>query len=592
MAKQHRKLDRTVELENLRSRLEELEQTLDAIRSGEVDALIVNGPNGDHVYSLKGAEQPYRAFIEQMHEGAVTLDASGTVLYCNMRFAEMVGLPLEKVIGTSVLPHVAEGDRALAARMIGELGTSTANVMMAGGGWGKVFPVRFSVSPLDPGDGQEVVTRALVVTDLTEQHERKQLTEALAKLRANQKELQAQYEEVDRTRKALEAANASKDDFLAALSHELRTPLTPVLLTANALAVDPGVPAELRGDLEMIKRNVELEARLIDDLLDLTRIARGKMQISPRPADLHEILLSALDICMADTEAKRLRFVTELKAKHHWTSVETVRLQQVFWNLIRNAVKFTPGTGTITIRTRNVGAHGGKGGKAKDRGQETIVVTVEDEGIGMERDALGRIFNAFEQGSGLINRRFGGLGLGLSISRRLVELHGGRIEAASAGVGKGATLTVTLPTIGAPSRHAKKDKPAARRSGRALRILLVEDHEDTRRNMTRLLSALKHTVVAAENAAAALREAAAGRFDLVVSDIGLPDESGLELMRKLRTRHRLTGICLSGYGMEEDIARSREAGFSEHLTKPINFERLEQAIAEATRGKPGSRSGA
>jgi CheY-like chemotaxis protein len=210
----------------------------------------------------------------------------------------------------------------------------------------------------------------------------------------------------------------------------------------------------------------------------------------------------------------------------------------------------------------------------------------------MERDALGRIFNAFEQGSGLINRRFGGLGLGLSISRRLVELHGGKIEAASAGVGKGATLTVTLPTIGAPSRHAKKDKPAARRSGRALRILLVEDHEDTRRNMTRLLSALKHTVVAAENAAAALREAAARRFDLVVSDIGLPDESGLELMRKLRTRHRLTGICLSGYGMEEDIARSREAGFSEHLTKPINFERLEQAIAEATRGKPGSRSGA
>lgn len=576
MAKRSEKNPQHLQLRNLRARLAELEDTLSAIRSGEVDALIVNGPRGNQVYSLKGAEQPYRAFIEQMHEGAVTVDLAGMILYCNRRFAEMLGMPLERVIGGNILHHVAPDDRPLARSLIADTEAGNANLMILPiGGKGerpRPLPVRFAVSPLDAG-GEDAEARALVVTDLTEHHERKMLSEALEKLQISRAELQTQYEEVQATRKALEAASAAKDEFLAALSHELRTPLTPVLLTANAMAVDPSLPEELRSDLEMIRRNVELEARLIDDLLDLTRITRGKLQISPRPADLHDILATALDICQSDTAAKRLRFVTRLKATRHHISAETVRIQQVFWNLIRNAVKFTPASGTITVATKNQRAARGM--------PPAVVITVTDTGIGISADARKRIFNAFEQGSVEINRQFGGLGLGLTITRQLVELHGGTIAVDSRGPGRGSIFTVTLPTIPAPSKLHAPDQPPPARNGRSLRILLVEDHDDTRRNMMRLLTALHHTVFPAHNAATALRQASKETFDLVVSDIGLPDESGLDLMKKLRSRHNLTGICLSGYGMEDDIVRSREAGFSEHLTKPINFQRLEQAIDQA-----------
>jgi PAS domain S-box-containing protein len=564
---------KTAEVLDLRARLAELEDTLNAIRSGEVDALIVNGPNGDQVYSLKGAEAPYRAFIEHMHEGAVTLDEDATILYCNKRFADMVGVPLERVIGVSLLPHVLEEHRPLAASLIKDSLPGTGNVTLVPT-TGDPIPVRFSVNPLgDDAGGDGGTTRCVVVTDLTEQHERRMLSEALQKLQASQAELQKQYQEVQAVRAALEQAGAAKDEFLAALSHELRTPLTPVLLTANAMAVDPSLPAELRSDLEMIRRNVELESRLIDDLLDLTRITRGKLQITHKPVDLHDTLLLALDICRADTAAKGVRFVTRLDATFHYVSAEAVRLQQVFWNLVRNAVKFTPGPGTITVTTKNV----------RRNGKETpeIVVTVRDTGIGITRAAMGKIFNAFEQGSSEVTRRFGGLGLGLTISKRLVDLHGGQIEAESEGSNKGSTFTVTLPTIHAPVQGTVADGKSRSKPIRPLRILLVEDHDDTRRNMTRLLTALNHTVISAHDAASALAQAAAEAFDLVVSDIGLPDESGLELMKKLRTRHGLRGICLSGYGMEEDIARSIAAGFSEHLTKPINFERLENAIAAA-----------
>jgi PAS domain S-box-containing protein len=560
------------EVLDLRARLAELEDTLNAIRSGEVDALIVNGPNGAQVYSLKGAEAPYRAFIEHMHEGAVTLSDDATVLYCNKRFADMLGMPLERVIGGSLLPHVLEAHRPLAASLIRDSLPATGNVTLVPAS-GDPIPVRFSVNPLNEVGDDGDTTRCLVVTDLTEQHERRMLAEALQKLQASQAELQKQYQEVQAVRTALEQASAAKDEFLAALSHELRTPLTPVLLTANAMAVDPSLPAALRSDLDMIRRNVELESRLIDDLLDLTRITRGKLQITPKPVDLHETLTLALDICRADTAAKGLRFVTRLDATFHYVSAESVRLQQVFWNLIRNAVKFTPGPGTITVTTQNV----------RRRGDETpeIIVTVSDTGIGISKDAMGKIFNAFEQGSADVTRRFGGLGLGLAISKRLVDLHGGRIEVQSEGKDQGATFTVTLPTIQAPLRASVSDGKMTVKPMRPLRILLVEDHDDTRRNMTRLLTALNHTVISAHDAASALKQAAAEAFDLVVSDIGLPDESGLELMKKLRSRHGLRGICLSGYGMEEDIARSMAAGFLEHLTKPINFERLENAIAAA-----------
>jgi PAS domain S-box-containing protein len=568
---------------DLRARLEELEATLAAIRSGEVDALIVNGPNGDQVYSLKGAEQPYREFIERMGEGAVTVEPDGTILYCNQRFADMIQKPLERLISTNLLDYAATDDKGTVETMVTgkEPASSTVYLQMKKG---KLLPVQMAVSMLESaGSG----VRCVVFTDLTEQHQRRTLAEALARVQANQAQLQKQNEELQAARAALEAANAAKDEFLAALSHELRTPLTPVLLTANAIAVDPSFPKELRNDAEMIRRNVELEARLIDDLLDLTRITRGKLQITPRTTDLHETLQLALDICQADTAAKRVRFVTRLDATFHHVSGEMVRLQQIFWNLIRNAVKFTPATGEITVTTRNArpaNNDGGEGSRTPD-----VIVSITDTGIGIEKAALERIFDAFEQGSGEITRRFGGLGLGLTISKRLVELHKGTISVQSRGENKGATFEVRFPTVAMAVGDQDRPSTTLQRKVPPLRILLVEDHDDTRRNMTRLLTALGHTVISAHDAGAALSQAATERFDLVVSDIGLPDESGLVLMTKLREKYGLKGICLSGYGMEEDVARSMAAGFSEHLTKPINFERLEGAIASLAVGKSSTR---
>jgi PAS domain S-box-containing protein len=553
----------SIELLDLRARFAELESTLNAIRSGEVDALIVNGPQGDQVYSLKGAEQPYREFIEQMGDGAVTLDAAATILYCNRRFADMVGMPLERVIGSSFLERIAGLDRAQVGEMLSGSRRVSANFQLLIGKKGMFLPVRIAISTMESAEGD---VRCVVVTDLTEQKERAAVQDALAKLQQSQAELQQQYKEVQEVRQKLENANAAKDEFLAALSHELRTPLTPVLLTVNAIATDPALPPELREDLEMIRRNVELEARLIDDLLDLTRVTRGKLQVARQRVDLHEVLQLALDICQSDRAAKQLTFTYAMNAADHIVSADPVRLQQIFWNLIRNAVKFTPPGGSVAISTRN---NDGK-----------IVIDVADTGIGIPHASIGHIFDAFDQGSTDTNRRFGGLGLGLTITRRLVELHGGTITATSPGPARGATFTITLPVIATPAPAAATPPVDHAPATRSLRILLVEDHEDTRRNMARLLSALDHSVVTAQNSAAALQEAGTHSFDLVISDIGLPDESGLELMRKLRQRHGLTGICLSGYGMEEDIARAREAGFVEHLTKPINFERLESVLAQ------------
>ena len=559
---------------DLRLRLAELEATLGAIRSGEVDALIVNGPNGDQVYSLKGAEQPYRAFIERMGEGAVTIDSRGTILYCNQRFADMLEMPLQRVISTSFFDYLLKAERPVVAAMLADKAPGAANFSLHSKKR-KNLPVRIAMCVLeDVAEG----THCAVVTDLTEQQERKVLSEAIEKLQVNQVELEKQYHEVQAIRAKLEDVNAAKDEFLAALSHELRTPLTPVLLTANALAVDSTLPPALRSDVETIRRNVELEARLIDDLLDITRITCGKLKIIPQPTDIHETIVRALDICEADTVAKPLKFTRKYNAKEFFVNADAVRLQQIFWNLLRNAVKFTPDGGIIVVSTKN---RASKSKKGAPKPPPEIIITVRDTGIGIAKKDIHRIFNAFEQGSGEITRRFGGRGLGLTITKRLVELHGGTVTVASPGIGKGTTFTVTLPTIPAPVFSASSPAAGIKPLSASLRILLVEDHEDTRRNMTRLLSALSHQVTPAPNAAAALLQAAKAPFDLVISDIGLPDESGLELMKKLKARHKLRGICLSGYGMDEDIARSREAGFLEHLTKPINFERLEAAIASA-----------
>jgi signal transduction histidine kinase len=367
-----------------------------------------------------------------------------------------------------------------------------------------------------------------------------------------------------------EAAARAKDKFIAILSHELRTPLSPVLMSLGALEQDETLSPKVHATVRMMRRNVELEVRLIDDLLDLSRVANGKLRLELRKVGVHEVLKHALDVCAADAEAKSLHVEMELGADHDVVEGDAGRLEQVFWNLLRNAIKFTPEGRRVVVKTSN----------AKVDGRERIRVEVIDEGIGISAEALPRVFDAFEQTDQ--GRRFGGLGLGLAICKAVVDLHGGRIWAESAGHGRGATFVVELETQGVA--HAEEEKPSGNGHGHAAvgkrppRVLLVEDHADTGRTLSKLLNSSGFEIRWAKSAGSALEMAGEEEFDLVVSDVGLPDATGYELMQQLRERYGLVGIAMTGYGMDEDIRRGREAGFVEHIVKPVSVERLEEAI--------------
>ncbi len=368
---------------------------------------------------------------------------------------------------------------------------------------------------------------------------------------------------LEAAKEAAEAANQAKDQFIAVLSHELRTPLTPVLAMVTAMEDSGRLPEAWQADIEAIHRNVELEARLIDDLLDVTRISQGKLILRPEPLDVHASLQAALEICRSDLAAKGQELVLGLEARRHWVRADPARLGQVFWNLVKNAVKFTPEGGRVEVRT--VDEPGGR-----------VRITVADNGIGIEPDVLPRVFNAFEQGEASRKRRFGGLGLGLSIAKALVEMHHGTLSAASEGREHGAVFTVDLGTVEPGPKPAVESPGAEPAPGPSRRILLVEDHEDTARIMARLLRQWGYTVATAGTVADALKRAEQVQFDLLVSDLGLPDGSGLEIARRLRGRVR--AVALSGYGTDEDVRASLEAGFSEHLTKPVSIQTLRAAV--------------
>jgi signal transduction histidine kinase/CheY-like chemotaxis protein len=414
---------------------------------------------------------------------------------------------------------------------------------------------------------QKTAINERLILSSIHQHELREVAENLnAQLHAEINDRQKAEAALHLAMADCKRAASAKDDFLAALSHELRTPLTPVLMTAAALETDPALPRDVREQLGMMRRNIELEARLIDDLLDLTRISNGKLQIRPAAADVHQLLEQTAQILHGDGLATKVRISFNLEAARHHVSGDPTRLQQVFWNIIKNALKFTPVDGRVSVSTHN-------------ESPEFIVVRISDTGIGIRPEILSQIFEAFEQGEITFQQRFGGLGLGLAISRGIVELHGGDIRAESDGIGRGACFTITLATMDAPvAVEQRKSTPPA--LDRSLRLLVVEDHEATLAVLSRLLTRAGHRLTCAASVGEGLAAAAAGTFDLVISDLGLRDGTGFELMEKLRAAYDLRGIALSGYGMDEDVRRSREAGFAAHLTKPIDFACLERALEE------------
>jgi signal transduction histidine kinase/HAMP domain-containing protein len=388
------------------------------------------------------------------------------------------------------------------------------------------------------------------------------------------KQSQSLAAELQKTNLELEEkarSNLAKDQFLAMLSHELRTPLTPVLASALALENEPELPSDIHESLAMIRRNVELEARLIDDLLDLTRIDRGKVQLNFEIVDAHTLLQSALEICQAEINRKHLKPSLNLGARKVHMRADPARLQQIFWNLINNAVKFTPINGQITIITSN-----DSGGQLR--------VEIADTGMGIEQELLPKIFDAFEQGG---RTQSGGLGLGLAISKTLVEAHKGMIAAKSAGRNEGSTFTLVFPTCEKAETQIAPAMAPSSAERQPMRILLVEDHEDTNRSLSNLLRRRGYHVQSALTFQSALDLGAAEQFDVLITDLGLPDGSGIDLIQKLASKPPL-GIALTGFGMEQDIRKSREVGFQHHLVKPIDLNKLDSLIQEGAAALPAA----
>lgn len=504
-------------------------------------------------HELAESEARLRTLADNIAQLAWMAHAEGGLFWYNRRWFDYTGTTLEEMQGSGWakvhhpdhLPRVVE---------------KWQRHIDAGQAWEDTFPLRgadgryrwFLSRAVPIRDGHGEVQRWFGTnTDVTDQREA--------------------AEELARAKEAAEAANRAKDNFLAALSHELRTPLTPVLMAAEDLCDDPALPKEMHDTVCMMRRNITLEARLIDDLLDLTRIARGKFSLRLQEADAHSLMDLALEIVREDAQAKQLVIGVDLIARNTVLQCDPARLQQVFWNLFKNAVKFTPAGGQIHLRSFD------------EPGR--FVVEVIDTGIGIAAEYLQRIFLPFEQGDSSPEHRFGGLGLGLSISKAIVELHGGTIHASSRGPGQGATFRVELPAAAAPAAvpaPAEAGPPPAEAGAAppasALRLLVVEDHEHTLEILSRLLRRAGHAVATAGSVAAA-RELAAGQtFDLLISDIGLPDGNGNELMEHLHATHGLRGIALTGYGMEEDERRALEAGFVAHLTKPVDFAQLRRTV--------------
>jgi len=506
--------------------------------------------------------------VKGMNDPVLVIDPSGRVVDLNPAAQRLVGAPAPKILGVAAAQALCHWP-ALAVRLDSVEANADAPFAIEGPGLERTSSFDVRISPL--GDGNHPTGWVVVLRDITEHKRAEQERAGMVREQA--------------ARAEAEAANRAKDRFLATLSHELRTPLTPVLATVTALLAESSTQNTYRTVFDMIRRNIILEARLIDDLLDVSRIGRGKLHLKRETVDAHELVDQVIMICREDVTRAELRLELDIAASEHVVDADPIRLQQVFWNLLKNAIKFTPPGGTVTVKSRNRVATSTNGGPAD------LFIEVSDTGIGIEPELLPRIFDIFEQGGISATRQYGGLGLGLTISRWIAEQHGGRLMGTSAGAGCGAIFTLELPTLSCPHDFdaPSESTPIAHTLDansmstiRPLKILLVEDNGDTRNYLCEILTLRGHTVRTAGNLAAALQAAAEINFELLISDIELPDGSGLELMWSLRAQRQVPAIALSGYGSPADLELSHSAGFTEHLIKPVDIQTLDQAIRRAT----------
>ena len=521
----------------LSARLEEAEETLRAVSAGEIDAFIVQGPRGEQVYSLRGAEQPYRTLVEEMQEGAAILTLSGDILYCNRQLAILVGIALEDAIGRPFDLFLSSLDRqSFASLRKNGYGKCRAQLAHADG---RCIDVYLSLSTSCADDETERLN--LIVTDLS----------AL---------LDAQSE-----RDRAEQENQAKDEFMAMLAHELRNPLSAISAATQVMEASHGQESATLRARSIIGRQVQHLARLVDDLLDVSRVVTGKIALEQRPLDFADLVHRAVAVCGERHNGHRL----EVSTQPAWILGDLVRMEQIVNNIVGNAVKYTPAGRAIRVRV------------SADHGEAEL--RVEDEGYGIAPELLPRVFDLFVQGERTLDRAQGGLGIGLTLVRRLVELHGGSVSASSDGPGRGSVFSVTLPRIPMP-QASPPPVQVGHHDVSSQRVLIIEDNRDAREMFRIMLELSGHEVLEAEEGVSGLEMLKSNPPDVAVIDVGLPGLNGYEVARRFREEpgsRSVVLVALTGYGTPEAQERSRKSGFNYHLIKPVNGEALEEIMREA-----------
>jgi PAS domain S-box-containing protein len=660
-----------LEAENaeLRARLADVEQTLEAIQTGQVDALVIDGPDGQRIFSLAGAERPYRALIEQMQEGAVTLSTDGSIQYCNRAFADLLKRPLESIAGGRMEQYVHRADQpafeaishqSRSTSAHGEIGLCAAD--------GSVVPVYVSLTLVED-NGQESV--CIVVTNLTERkqverissseqfvhglierapigvavvdrqlryvltnpvyralareglitgrsieevfapaivriveplvsrvmetgqplhvpecsvadgeenwwnislvplHERGGTISSVLILTEDITERKQAEVRLHRSQEALQEADRRKDEFLATLAHELRNPLAPIRTAAQILGSPKVAPTQLQWAQNVIQRQVGHMALLLDDLLDIARITRGKLELKTERVELTDVVDSAVEAARPLLDGKHHSFRVSLPAEALVLNADPLRLSQVLSNLLTNAAKYTDPGGHIELSGHVEGG--------------VLCLSVQDDGIGMSPESLERNFEMFSQAEGASTRSDGGLGIGLALVRGLVGLHGGTVEAMSEGPGCGSKFLVRLPLADAvPSAAAAAETDVATGATVGRRVLVADDNKDAADALAMLLELAGHEVRVAHGGRAALSLAQTFRPDVAVLDIGMPELNGYEVAKELRREpwgSRMCLVALTGWGQDEDRQRAQDAGFDRHLTKPVDTDALEKLLS-------------
>ena len=580
------------EIAELRLRLEEAEETIRAIRSGAVDAFVVEVSDGARVYTLETADRPYRLLVEEMQQGALTLSDDGTIAYCNRRFADLVGRPLEQLTGVAFrvfIPLDARTDYETLLQQ-GRAGCSQGESHVQNAD-GTLVPVFLTLNALPPDCGAAV---GLIVTDLTTQRHHEKLNALL---------------------EALKEADHRKNEFLAMLSHELRSPLAPITNALQLLVLEQAnenpTQQQARG---IIERQMGQLQHLIDDLLEVSRITTGRVQLHRERLVVSDIVRGAVETVRPLIEELRHELTVSLPPEPIWLYADAARLEQVLVNLLTNAAKYTDDGGHIwltvepnvagTLRVPSPAADGTRSVPATE-----VIIRVRDTGVGISPALLPHIFDLFTQAERSLDRSQGGLGIGLALVQRLTELHGGTVEAHSA-YGEGSQFIVRLPMLSGTALAAgsspvtstprQSTAPAASAvplkipvasaipltapviSATSLRVLVVDDNVDSAETLGMLLCATGHDVRTAHDGLAALEAALDYRPNVAVLDIGLPGLNGYEVAKRIRQDPILKHIvlvALTGYGQELDRETSLEAGFDHHLVKPARFAQLQQILA-------------